>query len=258
MKGPLAGAAEHNHMVPMPSPSSATSPIGPSFSFGGHSFIALADRALFWPKHRALIVADLHFEKGSAYAALGQHLPPYDSADTLDRLDALAALTDAQQIFCLGDSFHDVRAAERMDAGVSQVLRRLAETRRVMWIAGNHDGLSGGAWGGNVIDEMLIDGILLRHESLPHEHRPEISGHYHPKLRLHARGRLLSRPCFVGGQQRLVLPAFGSLTGGLDVRGSEIAGIFRGQDYAAYLVAAGEWRRFPLEAMGRRIVKRAR
>lgn len=241
----------------MPAASPQTSLIGPRFSFGGQSFIALPDRALFWPKHRALIVADLHFEKGSAYAALGQHLPPYDSADTLHRLKTLAALTDAQQIFCLGDSFHDARAVERMDAGVSEGLRQLGAKKRILWIAGNHDGLSGSTWGGDVAEEMLIDGIMLRHESAFHEQRPEISGHYHPKLRIHTRGRLLSRPCFVSSQHKLILPAFGSLTGGLDVRGPEIAKVFDGQDYAAYLVAAREWRRFPVEALGRRIIKRA-
>ena len=86
----------------------------PSFAFAGQSFQMLADRALFWPRHAALIVADLHLEKGSWYAALGQPLPPYDSHDTLDRLAALAAETDARAIWCLGDSFHDRDAAERI------------------------------------------------------------------------------------------------------------------------------------------------
>src|SRR3546814_10277695 len=85
----------------------------------------------------------------------------------------------------------------------------------LLWIAGNHDGLSGGAWGGEVADEITVDGIVFRHQSLAHETRPEISGHFHPKLRFNVRGRAISRPCFAGDAQRLILPDFGSLPGGL-------------------------------------------
>ncbi len=173
--------------------SGAMSP-APTFAFAGQQFEVLADRALFWPRHGALIVADLHLEKASWYAALGQPLPPYDSHDTLDRLSALAAETGARAIWCLGDSFHDRRAAERIAPAVAARLRGQAASAKLLWIAGNHDGLSGGAWGGEVADELLVDGIVFRHQSLDSETRPEISGHFHPKLRLNIRGRLVSRP----------------------------------------------------------------
>jgi hypothetical protein len=227
----LDGAARRRHSGAMP----AT----PLLDFAGHQFVPLAERALFWPRHGALIVADLHLEKASWYAAHGQPLPPYDSHDTLDRLARLATATGAQAIWCLGDSFHDRDAADRIAPAVAERLLGQARAVRLTWIAGNHDGLSGGAWGGEVADEIEVDGIIFRHQCDARETRPEISGHFHPKLRLNLRGRAVSRPCFAGDRQRLILPAFGSLTGGLDVGGAAIAANFAG-DYRAMLVADGK------------------
>ncbi|PKP86712.1 MAG: phosphoesterase [Alphaproteobacteria bacterium HGW-Alphaproteobacteria-17] len=218
--------------------------VAPIFSFAGQEFRMLADRALFWPRHRVLIVADLHLEKASWYAASGQHLPPYDSHDTLDRLARLVAETDARAVWCLGDSFHDRDAARRIAPAVAARLHRLAAATRLLWIAGNHDGLSGGAWGGDIADEHVVDGIVFRHQSWPDETRSEISGHFHPKLRTNVRGRHLSRPCFVGDAQRLILPAFGSLTGGIAVDDAVIAENFSGA-YQAMLVAGGRRLCFP-------------
>ena len=215
-----------------------------TFDFAGQQFHMLADRALFWPRHGALIVADLHLEKASWYAALGQPLPPYDSHDTLDRLAALAAETGARAIWCLGDSFHDRDAAERVVPAVADRLFGQAASAKLLWIAGNHDGLTGGAWGGEVADELVVDGIIFRHQSLAHETRPEVSGHFHPKLRLNIRGRHVSRPCFVGDARRLILPAFGALTGGLAAEDPVIAANFSGA-YEAMLVARDRQLRFP-------------
>ena len=215
-----------------------------TFDFAGQQFHMLADRALFWARHGALIVADLHLEKASWYAALGQPLPPYDSHDTLDRLAALAADTGARAIWCLGDSFHDRDAAERIVPAVADRLFGQAAAAKLLWIAGNHDGLTGGAWGGEVADELVIDGIVFRHQSQARETRPEISGHFHPKLRLNIRGRNVSRPCFAGDDRRLILPAIGALTGGLAADDPVIAGNFAGA-YEAMLVARGRRLRFP-------------
>ncbi|MBA3939718.1 MAG: phosphoesterase [Sphingopyxis sp.] len=221
----------------------------PALDFAGHHFLALADRALFWPRHGALIVADLHLEKGSWYAAHGQPLPPYDSHDTLDRLARLAAQTGARAIWCLGDSFHDRDAASRIVPAVADRLHRQAAAAKLVWIAGNHDGLTGGGWGGEVADEMVVDGIVLRHQSDPAEVRPEISGHFHPKLRRNVRGRHVARACFAGDDRRLILPAFGSLTGGLDAADPAIAANFSG-DYRAMLVAQGRLLAFPCVRAG--------
>ncbi|WP_447765753.1 ligase-associated DNA damage response endonuclease PdeM [Sphingopyxis panaciterrae] len=219
-------------------------PPPPVLDFAGHRFVALADRALFWPRHDALIVADLHLEKASWYAAHGQPLPPYDSHDTLDRLARLAAETGARAIWCLGDSFHDRDAAARIVPAIADRLRGQAAATKLLWIAGNHDGLSGGAWGGEVADELIIDGIVLRHQCDPAETRPEISGHFHPKVRLTIRGRSVARACFAGDARRLILPAFGSLTGGLDAQDAAIAKNFSGR-YRAMLVAQGRLLSFP-------------
>jgi len=218
---------------------SGAMPAAPLLDFAGHQFVPLAGRALFWPRHGALIVADLHLEKASWYATHGQPLPPYDSHDTLDRLARLVAETGARALWCLGDSFHDRAAAERVAPAVAERLRRQTGAVPLTWIAGNHDGLSGGAWGGTVADEIEVDGIVLRHQCEADETRPEISGHFHPKLRLTLRGRAVSRPCFAGDAQRLILPAFGSLTGGLDVGDRAIAANFV-DDYRAMLVADGK------------------
>jgi len=191
------------------------------FSFAGHDLLALPQGALFWPARRALLVADLHFEKASWFAIRGQMLPPYDSIATLTQLGALAAATDAAEIWCLGDSFHDSAGCERLPAPARDALRALTSGRRWIWITGNHD-RSIDRCGGEVMDEALVDGLMLRHEADPGESRPELSGHFHPKLRVRVRGRQVSRRCFVATATKLILPAFGALTGGLDAAHPEI------------------------------------
>lgn len=188
----------------------------PCFEFAGQNWQALPQGALFWRERRALIVADLHFEKASAYAARGQMLPPYDSHATLDMLDALIAASAPREIWCLGDSFHDCGATDRMDRATQARIRALTGACRWTWITGNHDPGAAPDLGGETIDEAQIDGLILRHEALQGERNPEISGHFHPKWRLSLRGRSVSRRCFVLGAHKLIVPAFGALTGGLD------------------------------------------
>ncbi|WP_336957761.1 ligase-associated DNA damage response endonuclease PdeM [Sphingobium aquiterrae] len=189
-------------------------------SFGQHHFLACGQAALFWPARRALLLADLHFEKASWFARSGQHLPPYDSRATLEAVTALVDRTDAVELWCLGDSFHDMAGAVRMDGETRERLRGLADRLAWHWVTGNHDiGLPAEAQamiGGVVLPEAVVDGIVLRHEADPAEARPEISGHFHPKLRLTLRGRHVSRRCFVRTPRKLLMPAFGALTGGLD------------------------------------------
>ena len=184
--------------------------------FGGHAFLALAPGALFWPGRRALIVADLHLEKASWYAKGGQMLPPYDSAATLDALERLIARHAAREVWVLGDSFHDGDGPARLPACAGERLRSLVRGVAWTWITGNHDDASAGALGGDVPDEALVDGIMLRHRADPGDCRPELSGHYHPKWRVAGRSRTVSRRCFVQGETRVILPAFGALAGGLN------------------------------------------
>jgi len=192
------------------------------FSFSGHELRALPQGALFWPSRRALLVADLHLEKASWFAAGGQMLPPYDSLATLADLSAIAAATGPEEIWCLGDSFHDRHGCDRLPAEARNLLTALTAATRWTWIVGNHDPGFADHCGGSIVEEAEVDGLILRHEADPAETRPELSGHFHPKLRITQRGRQVSRRCFVATTTKLILPAFGSLTGGLDAHHPEI------------------------------------
>ncbi|HEU0097602.1 MAG TPA: ligase-associated DNA damage response endonuclease PdeM [Allosphingosinicella sp.] len=217
------------------------------FSFCGHELMALAQGALFWPDRRALLVADLHLEKASWFARLGQMLPPYDSIATLADLTALAASTGAEEIWCLGDSFHDRHGCDRLPARARDMLVALTGATRWTWITGNHDSGIADHCGGEIVEEAEVDGLLLRHEADPAEPRPELSGHFHPKLRIHHRGRQVSRRCFVATERKLILPAFGSLTGGLDAGHPEIVRAV-GPRAEALVPVADRLLRFPVAA----------
>ena len=217
------------------------------FSFAGHELCALSDGALFWPARRALIVADLHFEKASWFASFGQMLPPYDSAATLLALESAAAAVDPAEIWCLGDSFHDSRGCERLPVAEQDRLRALGTAHRLVWVTGNHDRDMADPCGGEIVEEAEVDGLVLRHEADPRDGRPELSGHFHPKLRVRVRGRLVSRRCFVATATKLVLPAFGALTGGLDVHHPEIVRAV-GRRGEALVPLADRLLRFPLAA----------
>ncbi|MEH3100306.1 ligase-associated DNA damage response endonuclease PdeM [Sphingomonas adhaesiva] len=193
-----------------------------TLSFAGHDFRALPQGALFWPARRALLVADLHLEKASWFARGGQMLPPYDSIATLGELSALVTATGAQEVWCLGDSFHDVAGCDRLPAQARALLTALTGATRWTWIAGNHDRAYVDRCGGAVVDEAAVDGLILRHEAQRGEARPELSGHFHPKLRVRVRGKMIARRCFVATATKLIFPAFGALTGGLDVTHPEI------------------------------------
>ena len=188
-----------------------------SFSFAGHRFVPMACGALFWPVARALLVADLHLEKASWFGLHGQFLPPYDSVDTLAALETAVAVTGATRLWCLGDSFHDAGGVARLPDAARATLDLLMSTLDWVWITGNHDGDSAGALGGRTAVEAVADGIALRHEADPRADGPEISGHFHPKVAVRIRGRRIVRRCFAVTPTRIVLPAYGTLTGGLSV-----------------------------------------
>ena len=215
------------------------------FSFAGHDFLALPEAALFWPARAALLVADLHFEKASWFSRFGQFLPPHDSQATLDLIELLVARTGARAVWSLGDSFHDADGATRLSPGVRGRLAALTERLDWWWITGNHDAGAAHLPGGRRLAEAEVDGIWLRHEADPADPRPEISGHFHPKFRLSVRGRHVSRRCFVGSSSKLILPALGALTGGLDARHGEIRRAV-GPGASALVPVADRLLRFPL------------
>ncbi len=217
------------------------------FSFAGETFEATPDGALFWPAQKALLVADLHLEKASWFARLGQFLPPYDSHATLTALAALVARTGAARLYCLGDSFHDRFGCERLPTDARVLLTDLTARLDWTWIVGNHDPGFADHCGGRIEDEVELGGIVLRHEAIADDARPEMSGHYHPKLRLHLKGRQVSRRCFVVSPSKVIFPAFGSLTGGLDAHHPEILRSV-GANAAALVPVSDRLLRFPLAA----------
>jgi hypothetical protein len=221
------------------------------FSFGGVEFAALPGGVLWWPARGALIAADLHLEKASFLARFGQMLPPYNSEATIADLSALVAATGAREVWCLGDSFHDARGCERLSPAAREALRAMTGAVRWTWIAGNHDRRSTALadhCGGEVVEEAEVDGLLLRHEAEADERRPELSGHFHPKLRLTLRGRRIARRCFVMTETKLILPAFGALTGGLDADSPAIRRAIGGRAAHALVPLPDRLLRFPLAA----------
>jgi DNA ligase-associated metallophosphoesterase len=216
-------------------------------SFAGETFSATASGALFWRSQNALLVADLHLEKASWFARLGQLLPPYDSHATLSALTEEVGRTGAARLYCLGDSFHDRFGCDRLPADSRALLEDLTGRLDWTWIVGNHDPGFADHCGGRIVEEEVVGGIVLRHEAIPGDPRPEISGHFHPKLRLSLNGRRISRRCFVASDRKLILPAFGSLTGGLDARHPEIVRAISGEAVALVPVA-DRLLRFPIAA----------
>ena len=194
----------------------------PLFAFQGHEMALVQGRALFWPEERALLVADPHLEKASFFAARGQMLPPYDSRDTLERLALAIRETGARRVFCLGDNFHDDDGAVRLEPFAAGMLAALTRATDWVWITGNHDSRLSGGIGGEVADQAALGGIALRHRASPGVEGAEISGHFHPRLTVSARGRRIARVCAVSSGQRLILPAYGALTGGMNAAAPEI------------------------------------
>jgi len=217
------------------------------FSFAGETFVASPEGALHWPARRALLVADLHLEKASWFARLGQFLPPYDSVATLTALRDVVQATGATRLYCLGDSFHDRFGCDRLPDQARSLLLDMTGRLEWTWILGNHDPGFADHCGGTLVDELEVDGIVLRHEAHRDDPRPEMSGHFHPKLRLQVRGRRVSRRCFVASDTKLILPAFGSLTGGLDASHPEIVKQV-GPAAAALVPLPDRMLRFPLAA----------
>lgn len=226
------------------------------FPFAGHELALGQGRAVYWPAERALLVADLHLEKASWYAARGQMLPPYDSRDTLERLADAVRQTGARRVITLGDNFHDDAGALRLDAHSTGMLEALTRALDWVWITGNHDEQLPKGFRGTILPELELGGVTLRHEAKRGENAPELSGHYHPKLRVNVRNRHIARPCAVlgavtgrstGGAERMILPAFGTLTGGMDAGAPEILGALQpASRIEALMPARGRIARFPL------------
>lgn len=189
-----------------------------------------ASGILYLPDHAAVLVADLHLEKGSARAARGAFLPPYDTRETLARLERAIAPYAPRLLIALGDSFHDTAAPERLGPAERESLAALGRGRDLVWITGNHDAVLPATIGGSVVASLALDGIRLAHEpSAPGTagfSAPEICGHLHPAAKVRLRGRSVRRRAFARDARLLLMPAFGAYAGGLNVCDPAIAGLF--------------------------------
>lgn len=219
------------------------------FSFAGHEFALCTGTAgaaaLYWPDQQALLLADLHLEKASWFAGRGQPLPPYDSRETLERIALALRQTGARRVFCLGDSFHDAQGPARLEPHAAGMLAALVRVADWVWITGNHDRTVMAE--GTVVEELALSGIHLRHEARAGEAGAELSGHFHPKLRLTVRGRRIARPCAVRSERRMILPAFGAFTGGMNAADPVIlAALQPAARIDAVLPAAGKLVQYPL------------
>ncbi len=175
---------------------------------------------------RLLVVADLHFEKGSAFASRRQLLPPYDTAATLARLTRLIMRHDPKTVIALGDSFHDVRAGERISSADREALKALMQRRQWIWIAGNHDPALPQDIGGEMLETLRVGALTFRHEPQAGAALGEIAGHLHPAARVTSPSGSVRRRCFVGDGTRCVMPAFGAYAGGLNIRDRAFAPLF--------------------------------
>lgn len=218
--------------------------------------------ALFWPAERLLAISDLHFEKGSAMAARGHGLlPPYDTAETLRRIELLLKRYTPSTLICLGDSFHDRGAWARLSDAEGERLVKLSRAQETVWIAGNHDPEPPVELSGTVAAEIAIGPLIFRHEPSPGRIAGEVAGHLHPKARLRNRGRTVSARCFATDTARLIMPAFGAYTGGLDVTDPAFRPLFRRAFHAwmllpekVYAVPSARLMRRPSGSLDRGVV----
>jgi DNA ligase-associated metallophosphoesterase len=186
--------------------------------------------AVFWPARSMLILADLHLEKGSAAAGRGRLLPPFDSRTTLDRIAALLRRYSPSHVLALGDSFHDAEGAARLQPADQARLASMAQSAAFIWVLGNHDPRLPDSLPGAVAADWSDGPLHFRHAAMAGGVAvpgAELCGHHHPKATVPVRGASVTRPCFVtDGHRRLMLPAFGAYTGGLDIGDAAIAGLF--------------------------------
>ncbi|MHA7900584.1 MAG: ligase-associated DNA damage response endonuclease PdeM [Henriciella sp.] len=181
----------------------------------GELLTPLPEGALWWDTQRTLVVSDLHLEKGSSFAARGQMLPPYDTSATLAIVEALVRTFQPQRVISLGDSFHDRKAETRMDSEDANRVRALTAQTDWVWVEGNHDPDPPEHLGGRPSKVLRMGEIVFRHE--PTGESGEIAGHLHPCAKVVSRVRALRRRCFVTDGERLIMPALGAFTGGLNV-----------------------------------------
>jgi DNA ligase-associated metallophosphoesterase len=211
---------------------SGSAPIG----VAGVTLVADCAGALYWPDEGLLAVSDLHLEKGSSFAERGVLLPPYDTAETLVRVAELVLRYSPRVLVALGDNFHDRRGPGRVSPPDRGALAALQRRRDWIWITGNHDPEPADGVGGIFADMFALGALVFRHIPTREVSDGEIAGHLHPLARVGGRGRIVSRRCFAGDGRRLVMPAFGAYTGGLNVRDAAFTSVFGTAGFSAHVL----------------------
>ena len=206
--------------------------------------------ALYWPEAKTLIVADLHLEKGSAYAAKGVMLPPYDTRATLGEIQRLIRRYTPVRVVCLGDSFHDTGAAGRIAPADREFLARLMDGLDWLWVLGNHDPAIPPILGGRTVTEVAQGRLILRHAPAGPILAPgEIVGHFHPKACVTTSAGRVVAPCFAHDGRRMVMPAFGAYAGGLDALDRAIAGLFGRTRFRVLMTGRDRLHLFPADRL---------
>ena len=212
---------------------------GGDVAVAGIALVADCAGALYWPEESLLVVADLHLEQGSSFATRGVLLPPYDTAATLAGLGALVTRYAPRFVIALGDSFHDGGGPQRVSENDRAMIGSLQRGRDWIWIAGNHDPEPVRDLGGVSAAMFAIGPLVFRHAPEREEAEGEIAGHLHPVARVNGRGRTVSRRCFATDGKRMVMPAFGAYTGGLNIRDSAFADVFGTLKFTAHMLGEG-------------------
>jgi len=215
-------------------------------SFAGETVMLDPAGILFFESLGALVVSDLHLEKGSSFARRRQFLPPYDTTATLARLMTLVEKYDPSIIISLGDSFHDDDASHRLDAHSIETIFAMTKNRNMVWVTGNHDPSAPDHLPGDCVTEIALGRIMLRHIPLASEAGFEIAGHFHPCASIQSRGKRVRRPCFASDGKRMIMPSFGVLTGGLHLANPAFLELFDQSKLRAYM--QGRDQIFPVAA----------
>jgi uncharacterized protein len=193
--------------------------------------------ALYLESHSCLVVSDLHLEKGAAFARRGMMLPPYDTLATLRLLETVLDRHNPRMVISLGDNFHDRQGSALMPEAWRQMIHTMATGRDWIWINGNHDPDGTCDLPGISADALSLGGLTFRHEPGKGHQPGEIAGHLHPAATIRRREKSVRRPCFATDGQRLVMPSFGVLTGGLDLSHAAFKGLFVEQDLVAHMLS---------------------
>jgi DNA ligase-associated metallophosphoesterase len=204
--------------------------------------------ALYVPEYKALIISDLHLEHGTSLARRGLHVPPFDTAVTLNLLEQVVVSTHATRLIFLGDSFHDGEGEERLDEEYLSRLRTITNSFETCWITGNHDPQPPQSLGGQGAEMISLGPLTLRHEPRRHLNGAfEIAGHLHPGCSIVQRGRSIRGKCFVGDETRLIMPAFGAYTGGLSVTSKAFDGLLNEKAALAFMIGRAAIHKFTLK-----------